>query len=110
MTQQEFQVLNRERKAKFKAEQRALAEALAIRKKNFNARTQELLAEVHTPAQPASDKTRRTQAYDIQRAIKSKIDRLEDYRGLDVHNAEVKFNNQGDMLLLEVAIPKTQEQ
>ena len=108
MTQEEFQVLNRERKAKFKAEQRALEESLIKRKEAFKKHTQELLAEICPP--PANDKTRLRQSYDIQRAIKSKIDRLEDYRGWDVHAAEVKFNNQGDMLLLEVAIPKSKEQ
>lgn len=107
MTQEEYEVLNKARRAKFKEEQRAIAESLSARKAEFKQRTQELLAEI---CHPANDKTRLRQSYDIQRAIKARIDHLDDNRGWDVHNAEVKFNNQGDMLLLEVAIPKTQQQ
>ena len=56
------------------------------------------------------EKRRKKECYDIQRAIRSKLNSCDNMRGWDVANAEVKFNNQGDMLLLEVAIPKTQEQ
>lgn len=106
MTQEEYQVLNKARRAKFKEEQRAIAKSLSTRKAEFKQRTQELLAEITTPM---TDKKRARKAYSVQRHIKHALEDMVG-TGWNTQECEVKFNNQGDMLLLEVAIPKTQEQ
>ena len=106
MTQEEFEVFNRARKAQFKAEQRAIAESLSSRKEAFRKRTQELLAEIAPP--PMTDKKRARKAYSIQRHIKHTLEAMV-ATGWNTQECEVKFNNQGDLLLFEVAITKANE-
>ena len=107
MTQEEFAVFNRARKAQFKAEQRAIAESLSSRKEAFRKRTQELLAEIASP--PMTDKKRARKAYSIQRHIKHTLEAMERKTGWNTQECEVKFNNKGDLLLFEVAITKANE-
>lgn len=106
MLQEEFNMLNRARKAQFKAEQRAIAESLTSRKEAFKKRTQELLAQV-TPS-PMTEKKRARHAYSVQRHIKHALEAMVG-TGWNTQESEVKFNNQGDLLLFEVAIPKAKE-
>lgn len=106
MTQEEFELLNRARRALFKEEQRAIAESLTSRKEAFRKRTQELLAQVTPP--PMTDKKRARKAYSVQRHIKHALESMVG-TGWNTQECEVKFNNQGDLLLFEVAIKKAKE-
>lgn len=107
MTQEEYEVLNKARRAKFKEEQRAIALSLSTRKAEFKKRTQELLAEIAPP--PMTDKKRARKAYSIQRHIKHTLEAMDGKNGWNTQECEVKFNNQGDLLLFEVAIKKAKE-
>lgn len=106
MTQEEYEVLNKARRAKFKEEQRAIALSLSTRKAEFKKRTQELLAEIAPP--PMTDKKRARKAYSVQRHIKHALEAMVG-TGWNTQECEVKFNNKGDLLSFEVAIPKAKE-
>ena len=109
MTQEEFKLHQIDYKAAHAALVAECQAKMAASKKLVKERLAQLRTLLSPPIPTPIEKRRKTESYNIQRAIKSRVCNLEGIRGWDIANAEVKFNNADDLLTFEVAIPKTQQ-
>lgn len=104
MTQAEFDAAQLAEKEKTKKTIAAyLAQAKAVRA-FFKANT--LMRKAQLEVTPASaEKKAARSAYSIHRHLSHKLREMKNLQGWNVKEAEVKFNNKGDLLLFEIAIP-----
>jgi len=113
MTQEEFDIIQdarrkalNKRKAQLIAQYQQSKDALEALNREFNEGTAALRA-VEVEPSPAAfqGKSRKSrECYSLQARLKHVLAECDKITRWDVANAEVKFNNQGDLLLFEITI------